>query len=72
MTNENRGTALCGERAFGYGDIIRQRRRWILDDRHVVAILLEMLVDALPARPVHESPCTSTTSSRLNCYLPLT
>ena len=54
VADQNRGPVLRGQRAPGDRDIVSQRHGGILDDGHVVAILLENVVDALPTRPVNE------------------
>ena len=41
--------------ALGHGDVVGERQRRILDDADVVAVLLQVLVDALPAGAVHEA-----------------
>ena len=44
-----------GQNALGYGHIIRERYRWILNYAYGVAVLLEDFVDFFPAGAVHEA-----------------
>ena len=48
--------SLCRvDRPLGHGNVVGERDRRILDDSDVVAVLLQVLVDALPAGAVHET-----------------
>ena len=40
---------------LGHGNVVGERERRILDDADVVAVLRQVLVDALPAGAVHET-----------------
>src|SRR5438105_9576709 len=55
VANENHGTAMRGQNALGYGHIIRERYRWILNYAYGVPILLQDFVDFFPAGAVHEA-----------------
>ena len=44
-----------GQYALGYGDIIRERYRWILNHADGVAGLLEDFVDFFPTGAIHEA-----------------
>src|SRR5215210_1235785 len=54
MANENHRFALRVDYELGCCDIAFERNRWILDDSDTVAVLLQEVVDSLPAGAVHE------------------
>jgi hypothetical protein len=56
MANEDGRSVLHRECPLGHCHVVRQRRRRVLHDRHAVATLLQLVVDALPAGAVHEPP----------------
>ena len=43
------------QNALGYGNIIRERYRWILDYADLVAVFLEDFIDFFPTRAIHEA-----------------
>src|SRR2546422_11327083 len=55
VAHENDGFALRVDDEIGRGDVTCQRKRRILDDRDVVAVFLQVLVDTLPAGAVYET-----------------
>src|SRR5208337_4758919 len=55
MSHENNGAFLLGDYAFGRGHVVGQRGGRILHDADAIAVLLEDLVDAFPARSIDES-----------------
>jgi hypothetical protein len=55
MTYEHYPAVLRADSALGYGDIVGQRYRRILNDGDVVAVLLQYLLHALPTGTVHET-----------------
>jgi hypothetical protein len=46
------------------GDVALERKRRILDDADVVAILLQEAVDRLPSRAIHETAVNKNHGSR--------
>src|SRR6266849_8048216 len=62
MSDEDYRAGLSVNNAFGYGDIIGERYRRILNDRNCVAVLPQNVIDALPTRAVdktavHQNHC---------------
>src|SRR6266536_297263 len=55
MSDEDYRAGLSVNNAFGYGDIIGERYRRILNDRDSVAVLPQNVIDALPTRAVHKA-----------------
>ena len=55
VADENDRLALRVDDALGRGHVAFERQRRILDDADVVAVLLQDVVDALPAGAVHET-----------------
>ena len=55
VANENRRPVLRSKNALGSRHIVLQRYRRVLDDADVVTVLLQDLVDALPAGAVHKA-----------------
>jgi hypothetical protein len=55
MTDEDDRLCLSIDRSLGGRDICLQRDCRVLDDGDVVTVLLQGLVDAVPARPIDES-----------------
>src|SRR2546423_1281882 len=55
MADESDRFALRVDDALGRGDVVFERKRRILDDAHVVAVLLQAAVDTVPAGAVHEA-----------------
>ncbi|MCY1240480.1 hypothetical protein D9M72_533320 [compost metagenome] len=55
VADEYDRAVLCGDRALGDGDVIGKRQGRVLDDGDVVAVLLEDVVDALPAGAIDEA-----------------
>jgi hypothetical protein len=46
---------MLGQNALGYGHIIRERYRWILNHADGVPVLLEDFVDFFPTGAIHEA-----------------
>ena len=65
MPDENYRAGLSVNNAFGYGDIIGERYRRILNDRNCVAVLPQNVIDALPTRAVHK---TTVHQNHCLCY----
>src|SRR4051794_22951222 len=55
MADESDRFALGVDDALGSCDVVFERKRRILDDAHVVAVLLQAAVDTVPAGAVHEA-----------------
>src|SRR6266446_6019802 len=55
MSDEDYRAGLSVNNAFGYGDIIGERYRWILNDLDSVPVLPQDVIDALPTRTVHKT-----------------
>ncbi len=55
VADKNRGAVLLRQHASRDRDVVGQRRRRILDDAHVMAVLLQDRVDRLPSRAVHKT-----------------
>src|SRR6266705_2729831 len=55
MSDEDYRAGLIVNNAFGYGDIIGERYRRILNDRNCVAVFSQDVIDALPTRAVHKT-----------------
>ncbi len=41
-----------GDGTLRHGDVVGQRRRRVLDDGHVITVLLEEVIDPLPSGPI--------------------
>ena len=54
MANENYGASMRRYDAPGYGNIIHERYRRILNYADVVTVLLEDLINFFPTRAIHE------------------
>src|ERR1700674_5660960 len=55
MANKNDKPVLRCDNTFRDRHVVGERYRWVLDDAHVVTVLLQDLVDVLPAGAVHEA-----------------
>jgi hypothetical protein len=55
MTNQHDGPLCASDNEARSGHIVSQRRRWVLNDADVVAVLLENVVDALPTGAVNKA-----------------
>ena len=55
VADEDHRFALRVDDALGRGDVVGERERRVLDDADVVAVLLQVVVDALPAGAVDET-----------------
>jgi hypothetical protein len=55
VANENHGTAMRRQNALGYGHIIRERYRWILNYADGLPVLFADFVDFFPARAIDEA-----------------
>src|SRR3954469_13044524 len=55
MADEGDRFALRVDNALGRCDVVFERKRRILDDAHVVAVLLQAAIDTVPAGAVHET-----------------
>ena len=54
VADEDDRFALRVDHTLGHGNVVGVRDRRILDDSDAVAVLLKLVVDALPAGAVHE------------------
>jgi hypothetical protein len=43
------------QNTLGYGNIIRERYRWILDYADLIAVFFEDFIDVFPTRAIHEA-----------------
>ena len=55
MADEDDRLACRVDGPLGHGNVVGERQRRILDDTDFVAVLLQVLVDALPTGAVHET-----------------
>src|SRR3954468_10173147 len=55
MADESDRFALRVDDALGRCDVVFERKRRILDDAYVVAVLLQAAIDTVPAGAVHEA-----------------
>jgi hypothetical protein len=55
VADEDDRFALLVDDTLRHGNVVGVRDRRILDDTHAVAVLLQLVVDALPAGSVHEA-----------------
>jgi hypothetical protein len=55
VPDENDRAALHSDGALSNGDVVGERRGRILNDGHIISVLLQRLVDALPSGSVHEA-----------------
>jgi hypothetical protein len=55
VTNQHHRPILLSDGALREGDIVGQRGRRVLDDRHIVALLLQRVVDTLPPGAIGEA-----------------
>jgi len=44
-----------GDGTLRHGDVVGQGRRRVLDDGHVITVLLEEVIDRLPSGPIDEA-----------------
>jgi hypothetical protein len=67
MAYEDHPAVLGADSAFGYGDIVGQRNRRVLNDAHVVTVLFQDLVNVLPTGTVHETTVNENDTNLRYC-----